>query len=68
VGRPPHPVDDLSLGTPKQKCEVFYLVGLLGLLAVDGVGEAQDAVFAAGDAIAEGEGLAGGGAAVGFFA
>ena len=36
--------------------------------AVDGVVELDDAVFAAGDAIAKSEGFAGGGAAVGFFA
>ena len=49
-----------------QQGEVLDLVGQLGLLAVDGVVKAQDAVVAAGDAEAEGEGLAGGGAAVAF--
>ena len=38
------------------------------MCAVDSVCELNDAVFAAGNAIAEGEGLAGGGAAVAFFA
>jgi hypothetical protein len=50
-----------------QQGEVFDLVGLLGLLAIDGVGEAQGAALVAGDAIAEGEGLAGGSAAVAGF-
>ncbi len=41
-----------------QQGEVFDLVGELGLLTVDGVGEAQGAALASRDAIAEGEGLA----------
>ncbi len=50
-----------------QQREVFDLVGELGLRAVDAVGEAQRAVLAAGDAIAERERLATGGAAVAGF-
>ena len=50
-----------------QQGEVFDLVGELGLRAVDAIGEAQGTALAARDAIAEGEGLATGGAAVAGF-
>ncbi len=51
-----------------QQREVFHLVGELGLRAVDAIGKAQGAALAARNAIAEGERLAGSGAAVAFFA
>ena len=50
-----------------QQGEVFDLVGELGLITIDAIGEVQGAAFAAGDAIAEGERLARSGAAVAFF-
>ncbi len=51
-----------------QQGEVFHLIGLLGLLAVDAIHKLQDPALAAGDAIAQGERLARGGAAVRLFA
>ena len=51
-----------------QQGEVFDLVGELGLRSIHAIDKAQDAVLTAGDAIAQGEGLAGSGAAVAFLA
>ena len=51
-----------------QQREIFDLVGELGLRAVDAVGKAQLAAFAAGDPIAQGKWLAGSGAAIALFA
>ena len=47
-----------------QQGEVFDLIGQLGLLAIDGIDKAQDAVVAAGHAEAQRKGFPGGGAAV----
>jgi len=52
---------------PKQR-EVLDLIGEFGLLAIDAIGEAQGPVVPTGNAIAEGERLARGGATVAFFA
>jgi len=51
-----------------KQSKVFDLVSQLGLFPVDAIGEAQDTILTAGDAIAEGELLACSGAAVGLFA
>ena len=51
-----------------QQGKVFDLIGQLGLLAIDGIGKAQHAVMAARHAEAQGERLAGGGAAVALLA
>ena len=47
-----------------QQGEILDLVGQFALLAIDGVGEAQDAVVSARHAEAQGKRLTGGGAAV----
>ena len=51
-----------------QQGEILDIGVGFGLFAIDGVGEVHVAVAIAGDAEAQGEGLAGGGAAVAFFA
>jgi len=51
-----------------QEGEVFNLVCEFGLRTVDAVSEMQGAALATGDTIAEGEGLAGGGATIRLFA